>query len=92
MTAKDKRARGIQQQIREVLLRQWDPIHVGDEPQAHDEYDGYIGAVYRLLANGAEPIVVALARGDGSAGDAYRHVDWARVATRRPHGRNRGTR
>lgn len=30
----------------------WDPIGVKDIPQAHDEYDAYIGEVMELLMNG----------------------------------------
>lgn len=38
----------IQNEIREVLYRNWDPIGVsGDSPD--DEYDSYIGGVYRVL-------------------------------------------
>lgn len=47
------KAREIQQNIRLVLLRDWDPIGVHDEPMAQDEYDAYVGSVYRLLASGA---------------------------------------
>ena len=30
----------------------WDPIGVKDEPNAQDEYDGYLGGVYELLVSG----------------------------------------
>jgi len=59
MTSREERAREIQQRIKEVLLRHWDPVGVAAEPRAQDEYDGYVGGVYRLLASGAEPLVVA---------------------------------
>jgi hypothetical protein len=36
-----------------VLLRDWDPIGIADVPQAQDEYDGYVGQVYRLLSSRA---------------------------------------
>jgi hypothetical protein len=39
--------------IRRVLLEEWDPIGVRDEPDAQDEYDGYALALYGLLARGA---------------------------------------
>ena len=48
-----KRGRHIQASIRKVLLHHWDPIGVRDEPEAQDEYDSYVGGVYRLLASGA---------------------------------------
>ena len=48
-----ERAKQIQESIRQVLLREWDPIGVRDVPEAQDEYDGYVGGVYRLLASGA---------------------------------------
>jgi hypothetical protein len=59
MTSREERAREIQSQIREILLRDWDPIGVKEEARAQDEYDGYIGGVYRLLASGASSRSVA---------------------------------
>src|SRR5258708_22472509 len=59
MSTREERAHEIQSQIREILLRDWDPIGVRDEARAQDEYDSYIGGVYRLLASGASPSSVA---------------------------------
>lgn len=53
MDPHEVRARDIQAAIRQALLREWDPIGVRDVPEAQDEYDSYVGGVYRLLANGA---------------------------------------
>jgi len=39
--------------MRHVLLRTWDPIGIQDEPNAQNEYDGYIGKLYDLLVGGA---------------------------------------
>ena len=36
-----------------MLLHEWDPIGIQDVPEAQDEYDSYVGGVYRLLASGA---------------------------------------
>jgi hypothetical protein len=37
--------------IRQVFITEWDPIGVMDDPEwPRDEYDSYIGEVYRLLA------------------------------------------
>ena len=52
MTSKEDQARNIQTAIRGGLLRDWDPIGVRDVPEAQDEYDGYVGGLYRLLASG----------------------------------------
>jgi hypothetical protein len=41
------------QELRRLLMEQWDPIGVKDAPEAADEYDGYRGAVVRLLREGA---------------------------------------
>ena len=47
--SREKRAAAIQDGIRQILYRDWDPIGVwGTAPQ--DEYDSYIGGVYRRLA------------------------------------------
>jgi hypothetical protein len=39
-------------QIREILLRQWDPIGVADVPQAQDEYDSYVGEIASAVLAG----------------------------------------
>jgi hypothetical protein len=57
--AKLTRAREIQKAIGQILLRDWDPIGVRDVPQAQNEYDSYVGGVYRLLASGASQQAVA---------------------------------
>jgi len=46
-------SRRIGVQIRHILLQSWDPIGIRDEPNAQDEYDGYIGKLYELLVRGA---------------------------------------
>ena len=53
MTDKAKRAKEIQSSIRKILMEDWDPLDVKAVPEAQDEYDIYIGGVYRLLADGA---------------------------------------
>jgi hypothetical protein len=47
--SRDKRAAEIQASIRQILYRDWDPIGVCDVGP-EDEYDSYIGGVYRILA------------------------------------------
>jgi hypothetical protein len=59
MDPRDKRAREIQDSIREVLIRDWDPIHIQDIPEAQDEYDRYVGGVYQLLSGGASEFMIA---------------------------------
>ncbi|MBL8864808.1 MAG: hypothetical protein KF873_18315 [Gemmataceae bacterium] len=44
-----ERARTLQAAIREVLLKEWDPIGVADIPEAADEYDSYIGEIQAIL-------------------------------------------
>ena len=46
-------SRSIRAQIRHILLEVWDPVGIKDEPNAQDEYDGYIGKLYELLVSGA---------------------------------------
>ncbi len=67
MNHQARQARGIQEQIRQILLNDWDPIGIRDVPEAQDEYDSYVGGVYRLLADGAAAVEVAkhLARIEG---------------------------
>jgi hypothetical protein len=49
----------IKTEIREVLMREWDPIGVKDEPMAADEYDMYLGDIYGLLADSASETTIA---------------------------------
>jgi hypothetical protein len=53
MTDYRDRAKVYHAAIREILLNEWDPIGVSRIPEAHDEYDGYVGGVYRLLTTHA---------------------------------------
>ena len=57
-TTRNDRAMEIQDAIREVLYRDWDPIGVyGNAPE--DEYDSYIGGIYRLLSSAPSRETVA---------------------------------
>jgi len=51
MNDERRRAKSIQESIRQILLHDWDPIGVNDVPEAQDEYDSYVADVYRLLAS-----------------------------------------
>ena len=46
--SRDKRAAEIQDSIRQILYREWDPIGVAGLAPG-DEYDSYIAPVYRIL-------------------------------------------
>jgi hypothetical protein len=48
-----RRARLIQHEIAETLRRNWGPIGIKDVSEDQDEYDAYVGGVYRLLESGA---------------------------------------
>ena len=43
-------SQGRRAAIRNILMSEWDPIGVNDTPEAADEYDGYIGDIFELLA------------------------------------------
>jgi hypothetical protein len=49
MSEAAKRAAALHQQIKDVLLREWDPIGVQAFPEAQDEYDGYVPTLYSML-------------------------------------------
>ena len=55
--AMDREVRGraleVQDNIRGVLFDEWDPIGVNDYAP-RDEYDAYIGGIYRLLGDGTD--------------------------------------
>jgi hypothetical protein len=38
-------------QIRQILLTDWDPIGICDVRQAQDEYDDYVGRIAEMLTN-----------------------------------------
>jgi len=48
-----EKAKRCHELIHEILLKEWDPICIGHVPQARDEYDSYVGHVYRLVARRA---------------------------------------
>jgi hypothetical protein len=77
MDWRERRAREIQGSIRRVLLEDWDPIGIKDEPLAQDEYDMYVGAIYRLIASRASPMEIAnhLARLEGDQLDLAIRAD-----------------
>ncbi len=35
--------------VREILMRDWDPISISDVEEAADEYDAYVGHAYVML-------------------------------------------
>jgi hypothetical protein len=40
--------------VREILLREWDPIGVAHNPECQDEYDHYARTICRYLKEGAD--------------------------------------
>lgn len=48
---KRKRAKEIQNNIRQILFNDWDPIGINDNSNCFDEYDSYIGSIYKILAS-----------------------------------------
>jgi hypothetical protein len=40
-------------EIRTILLKDWDPIDVGDNPNLSDEYDAYLADLTKLVTDGA---------------------------------------
>jgi hypothetical protein len=45
--------------IRDILMKNWDPIGVENEPVAQDEYDGYIGYIVSKLQEDASVVEIA---------------------------------
>ena len=77
ITSKEN-SRRIRVAIRRVFLEVWDPIGVGDEPHAQDEYDGYLGEMFELLMSKAPDAKLKeyLNRCvDGMGMDSSRHSD-----------------
>ena len=38
--------------VREILVRDWDPVYIGENPNLHDEYDSYISEVIQVASTG----------------------------------------
>lgn len=45
--------------LRSILLTEWDPLCVGDNPNLADEYDRYIPVLLSLLEQNAEQAAIA---------------------------------
>ena len=59
MDDRTRRAREIQAEVGRILLRNWDPLGVSDDPEQSDEYTSHVGGVYRLLVSGASDREIA---------------------------------
>jgi hypothetical protein len=53
------RSRQIRAEIGQILLKDWDPIGVADEPEAQDEYESYVYGVLNLLLRAASAEEIA---------------------------------
>ena len=72
-------------EIAQILLRHWDPLGVERTSETQDEYDAYVGPIYRLLTSGASPEQIAkhLVRVEGRMGlQAVDHTERLPVAER----------
>lgn len=60
MSHRNRKAADICDAIRQVLIHDWDPIGVMDDPDwPRDEYDAYIGEIHRFLARGESAEFIA---------------------------------
>lgn len=46
-------------ELRDLVMREWDPIGVSDAPEARDEYDGYLGRIAERLRREASAEEIA---------------------------------
>lgn len=49
----------LESRIRALLMREWDPIGVHDEPAARDEYDTYVSRVASMILSKKSPSEIA---------------------------------
>ena len=60
MATKEQRAKEVVDAIRAILVTEWDPIGVMNDPEwPRDEYDAYIGEIYKFLARGESEEFIA---------------------------------
>ncbi len=54
--------KAIVSEIRSILIKNWDRIGIGDNPNLNDEYDDYIGSIMKILTQkpSEEEIIVFL--------------------------------
>jgi hypothetical protein len=43
---------GLKDKVRLILLNEWDPIGIQDEPGAQDEYDSYVSLICEMICSG----------------------------------------
>jgi len=58
------------EQVRQVLLSDWDPLAIGGNPNLADEYDAYLGRVLTTLDNAPclESLAAVLAEAEADLG------------------------
>ncbi|CAG4890764.1 hypothetical protein [Paraburkholderia saeva] len=49
MSGKQRHSQALQDAVKEVLLRDWDPIGIGREDAEKDEYDAYVTRICALI-------------------------------------------
>lgn len=47
---KQRYRQALQDAVKGILLREWDPIGIGEEDTAKDEYDSYVTKIFALIA------------------------------------------
>jgi hypothetical protein len=75
--------------IRRILLEEWDPLGVGDNPNLADEYDSYIPEIAQLVSSGSSSDRVAqyLRQIESDLGVAHDDDSSLRTAQRLLHAR-----
>ena len=59
MAGASLRYRNAFRAIQAILIHEWDPICHGDGLIPQDEYDSYIPAIYRLVVEGVDDLILA---------------------------------
>jgi hypothetical protein len=74
----------IQDSIRQILFRNWDPIGVNDNPNLADEYDSYIAGVYQILtaSRSEEDLMEYLSKAEDTMGMQCQSPDQLRSVAR----------
>jgi len=59
LNLQDKKDTALYRRCDEVLHYHWDPIGVNDIPEARNEYENYLPALFTLLKSGADKAKIA---------------------------------
>jgi hypothetical protein len=80
MSVKQRHSQVLRDTVKEILLREWDPIGIGGEDAAKDEYDAYVTGICACTAQrqSIEEVIKYLLWGEAEQMELQADVERAR--------------